>query len=534
MPNILTDYLSERYSEADPEAFYRDLFPSGRLGSRKYESGAYNGVLVRVLRRDGEPERAERHLITDDLSDIATTATIAQSFGGEFDIVSPVSYAGRRPMLDRAHELFALVFDLDGVKVEDGEPVGLADLLYQMADVPGVRPPLLPTPTYIVSSGTGLHLYFILDEPIRLWPNVCEAMRLFRNDLTRRCWNPYVTDLSKEPQLESVVQGFRMVGSMAKDGEQVVRAFRVGRRVSMDYMNRFVSEGARVPESVLGTSYTLDEARELWPEWDPEWRRKAAAAPETPWRVKRDLFDWWCRRVEAGEPYDGNRYWCIFVAACYAAKCPDVTYEELEAWAHRVRPILDAKTVKPHNHFTEQHVQDALAAYGNPISVKLRRDKVAEKTQLPMPMNKRNGLKQNQHLYLARRRKQDMKEIGLPMKRGEGRPRGSGIKRDLIRSYAVDHPAANHSEIAAALGVSRPTVIKWLKPGWREEWDEQRRHGVAKISLRRDDEARWTIAKLEGHPEAEGRVLDLSDRQARRIPEGPKDWFVGKPQEPIS
>lgn len=531
MPNLLTDYLSERYPEADPEAFYRDLFPSGRLGSRKYESGAYNGVLVRVLRRDGEPERAERHLITDDLSDIATTATIAQSFGGEFDIVSPASYAGRRPMLDRAHELFALVFDLDGVKVEDGEPVGLADLLYQMTDVPGIRPPLLPTPTYIVSSGTGLHLYYMLDEPIRVWPNVCEALRVFRNALTRRCWNQYVTDLSDAPQLESVVQGFRMVGSMAKDGEQVVRAFRVGDRVSMDYMNRFVPEDARVPGEVLRARYTAEEARELWPEWDPEWRRKAAAAPETPWRVKRDLFDWWCRRVEAGEPFDGNRYWCIFVAACYAAKCPDVTYEELEAWAHRVRPILDAKTVKPHNHFTEQHVQDALAAYGNPISVKLRRDKVAEKTQLPMPVNKRNGRKQAVHLMGARAIQEINDRVnGTDWRAGNGRK----PKCDLVRSYAFDHPDASQREIAAALGVSKTTVNKWLKPGWREEWDEQRRRDAAKISLRRDDEERWVIAKLEGRPELEGRVLDLSARQARRIPEGPKDWLVGKPQEPIS
>lgn len=527
MPNILTDYLAERYPEAAPEAFYRDLFPSGRLGSRKYEDGAYNGVLVRVLRRDGEPERVERHLITDDLMDISTTATIAQSFGGEFDIVSPASYAGRRPMLDRAHELFALVFDLDGVRVEDGEPVGLADLLYQMADVPGVRPPLLPTPTYIVSSGTGLHLYYMLDEPIRVWPNVCEALCVFRNALTRRCWNQYVTDLSDVPQLESVVQGFRMVGSMAKDGEQVVRAFRVGDRVSMDCMNRFVPEDARVPGEVLRARHTAEEARELWPEWDPEWRRKAAAAPETPWRVKRDLFDWWCRRVEAGEPFDGNRYWCVFVAACYAAKCPDVTYEELEAWAHRVRPMLDAMTVNPDNSFTEKDVQDAIAVYGNPISVKLRRDKVAEKTQLPMPVNKRNGLKQNQHLYLARRRKQDMKEIGLPMKRGEGRPKGSGVKRDVVRAYASEHPDASHSAIARTLGISRPTVIKWLKPGWREEWDEQRRRDSAKISLRRGDEGRWVIAELEGHPEVEGRVLDLSDHPARRIPEGPKDWLVG-------
>lgn len=516
MPNVLTDYLAERYPEAAPEAFYRDLFPSGRLGSREYEDGSYNGVLVRVLRREGEPERAERHPITDDLLGIATTATIAQSFGGEFDIVSPASYAGRRPMLDRAHELFALVFDLDGVRVDDGEPVGLADLLYQMADVPGARPALLPTPTYIVSSGTGLHLYYMLDEPIRVWPNVCEALRVFRNALTRRCWNQYVTDLSDVPQLESVVQGFRMVGSMAKDGEQVVRAFRVGGRVSMEYMNRFVPEDARVPRGVLRASHTVEEAHELWPEWDPDWRRKAAAAPETPWRVKRDLFDWWCRRVEAGEPFDGNRYWCIFVAACYAAKCPDVTYEELEAWAHRVRPMLDAMTTKPHNGFTEKDVQDALAVYGNPVSVKLRRDKVAEKTQLPMPVNKRNGRKRSTHIAIVNNmRKFARDELGEDSYANNGRPKGSGVKRDMIRDYAAEHPGSSHSAIARALGVSRPTVIKWLKPGWREEWERQKEIDAAKIVLRRDEDGRWVVAKLEGRSEAEGRLLDRGSRGSR-------------------
>ena len=33
-----------------------------------------------------------------------------------------------------------------------------------------------------------------------------------------------------------------------------------------------------------------------------------------------------------------------------------------------------------------------------------------------------------------------MKDIGLPMKRSEGRPKGSGTKRDVIRDYAVEHP----------------------------------------------------------------------------------------------
>ena len=40
---------------------------------------------------------------------------------------------------------------------------------------------------------------------------------------------------------------------------------------------------------------------------------------------------------------------------------------------------------------------------------------------------------------------------------------GAPTKADLVRDYALAHPDANHSEIARALGISRPTVIKWLK-----------------------------------------------------------------------
>ena len=49
----------------------------------------------------------------------------------------------------------------------------------------------------------------------------------------------------------------------------------------------------------------------------------------------------------------------------------------------------------------------------------------------------------------------------------DGRPKGSPNKahpkRDAILAYAEEHPEANHSQIARALGVSRPTVIKWLR-----------------------------------------------------------------------
>lgn len=465
--NVLTDWLSTRFPEVTPEVFYRELFPAGELCADTSERGRYNAVIVRTW-RDGGVEHAERHLVTDSLEQVPAVLALDGAFPRVSDLLSPVSYAGRRPRLDRAHALYALVFDLDGIKIdEDGRPVGIEDLFYQMENLPE-REALFPAPTFTVSSGTGLHLYYMLDEPISLWPEVCKRLQKFRNAFTKKCWNQFVTDLSKKPQLEGVVQSFRMVGSRTKSGDQVVRAFRTGGRVSMEQMNAKVPADARVTPDMLGARRSLEEARRLWPEWDPEWRAKAAAAPGCRWRVKRDLYDWWCRRVESGEAFEGNRYWCIFVAACYAAKCPEVTYEELEEWAFKVAPMLDKLTRRAGNEFTAEDVQAALGAYGNPMSVRLRRDKVAEKTQLPMPVNKRKYQKQADHLEEARVVR-DLRQGRKGTNWWDGGNRaGAPTKRDLVQTYAREHPGAAQREIADALGISKTTVNKWLRD-WRPD-----------------------------------------------------------------
>lgn len=477
--NPLTVYLSGCFPEVSPMDFYRDLFPSGSIApapgtieSHCYQKGTYSPVLVRVWQDEDGVQHAERHMVMDDFVSLDSTLMIDSviSGGKVTDLLSPISYAGSSPRMDRAHELFALTFDLDYIQMERRGgtewPIGLDELLYQMDELKRA-----PKPTFIVSSGTGLHLYYLLDKPLRMWPNVIERLSAFRHRLVDLVWNRYVTKEPDKPQYESVVQAFRMVGSRSRAGDQVVRAFRTGGRWSMEDLNAFVPEDCQVPREMMEAKHTLEEARRLWPEWDPEWRKKALTnpGPYNQWRVKRALFDWWCRRVEDGdtatEAFDGNRYWCIFVAACLAAKCPEVTYEELEEWAFGIQPRLDRLTKNPGNHFTAKDVSDAIGAYSNPISVKLRRDKIAEKTSLAMPVNKRNGLKQVQHLYLARGRKKDMKAVGIPMKNPEGRPKGSGTKADMILRFAREHPDMNHSQIARALGVSRPTVIKWLKAG---------------------------------------------------------------------
>ena len=91
------------------------------------------------------------------------------------------------------------------------------------------------------------------------------------------------------------------------------------------------------------------------------------------------------------------------------------------------------------------------------------RDELANYTGVPMPANRRNYRKQAEHLRRARA----VQSIDYPngeWRNKDGRPTGSGTKADAIRAYAAEHPDASHSAIAKALGVSRTTVIKWLKP----------------------------------------------------------------------
>ena len=129
---------------------------------------------------------------------------------------------------------------------------------------------------------------------------------------------------------------------------------------------------------------------------------------------------------------------------------------ELEADALALVPTLEGLTVREDNHFTEDHALAAIEAYYDPIIHKLTRDRIERRTAIELPKNKRNGRSQAKHLEGARA----IRDINNDnWREGNGRK----PKADLVREYAAEHPDANHSEIARALGISRPTVIKWLK-----------------------------------------------------------------------
>lgn len=434
-------FLHDAFEEIHPYYFYRALFPVGELdGEGEFTKGKYTAIAVRVK----DNGKVCRYSVCDDLYVVDDL-----KYCNDFCIMSPVSYAGKSQRQANARKLYAVVFDLDGLMVtDDGQSKSLMNLFSH------IELGLLPKPSHVVFSGTGVHLYYMLQKPLPLFANVLKSLQNYRTCLVPKLWNPYISSLSEKPQYESVTQGFRMVGTVSKNG-RTVRAFEVGGKVSVEYLNEFADPGFEIADVKYISETPKSVAKEKWPEWYQS--RIVDGSPRGSWVVKRDLYDWWKRKIESGATV-GHRYFCIMALAVYARKCA-VPYEELERDALHLVPFLNALDKTGSQPFTAEDVVKALEAY-DASYLTFPRHTIEELTGVEIPPNKRNGRTREAHM----KRVNAMIDFDISMGEDDVRYHGGApTKKDLIKSYAAEHPEANHSEIARALGVSRPTVIKWLK-----------------------------------------------------------------------
>ena len=138
------DLMLERgFSEVAPMDFYRELFPKGSLQKKGELNCGKGNVIVSQIRGEEDTEKSRQWVATDDLQ------MIEKSIGDKFGLIGPLSYYGKKNLKQNAHELFAIAIDLDYVHLQQ-----LKNLLKQFDR--GVQ----LTPTYLVSSGRGLHLYY--------------------------------------------------------------------------------------------------------------------------------------------------------------------------------------------------------------------------------------------------------------------------------------------------------------------------------------------------------------------------------------
>ena len=398
-----------------------------------YEKGKYNGIAVSIVAGDS---KAKRYTVTDDLEIIDTLVET-----DDFCIMSPISYAGKSRKSEFARFLYAMAIDLDGVDTLD-------EWNFLMTQIDKGHEMLsfvwgLPRPTYIVGSGTGLHLYFVFERPIPLFRSTVKELERLRRRITWQAWTQGASSLHDNVQYESLFQGFRMVGSITKNGERT-RAFKVGEKVTVEYLNQYVPEEYRAVKFSYKSNLLLKDAKEKYPEWYQ--KRIVEKKPKGTWVCKKDLYYWWIRKLKAGVQ-QGHRYWCIMTLATYAKKC-DIPFEELEKDAYGLIPFMNTKGDK----FTEDDVLHALEAY-NDSYITYPINTIIQRTDIPIQKNKRNYRKRSIHLERARA----VQAIDYPNNSWAGR----NSKKVVVNQWQLDNPNGRKIDCVRETGLSKPTVLKW-------------------------------------------------------------------------
>ena len=150
--------------------------------------------------------------------------------------------------------------------------------------------------------------------------------------------------------------------------------------------------------------------------------------------------------------------------ASYGIKC-DIPEDEVLTDALELLPMFDDISDDEHNRFTKRDVVDAMNMYQESY-VTYSRAEVERVSGISVPPNKRNGLKQKDHLEIARAI-QTIKDRqqGKNWREGNGRPKGSSQQKKLVEEWRIAHPEGTPKDCIADTGISKNTVYRWWSVG---------------------------------------------------------------------
>lgn len=439
--------LERGFEKVSPREFYRDLFPEGSLGAKGSEDSGKGNVIITLLPKHGEKRRNNpRWIVFDDLQGIEKV------YGEPFGLIAPISYFGKTHLGKNAHELFAIAIDIDYVRVYH-----LRNLLKQFRE--GIQ----LTPSYLVSSGRGVHLYYFLREPLPMFPERVKIYGELKKALIRRMWNDTVSLFGEDEDkdITGVLQGFRAVGTRTKleDGTEV-EAFRISeRRFSLSDIKNAIPECSVNVESVERRKIPIQLAKLLYPEWYKKVEEKKGQSGSG-FTQSRKLYDWWKKKM-LNEVRSGGRYFSIMALCSFGLKC-GVPDREIRKDAYSFLEVFEARTEDEVNHFTRKDINDALRALKADNREKTKhasREWISEATKISIPKNKRNGRTQAEHLELARAARDiDQRKKGATWN-------GRKSKGHIVQEWRLNNPEGKKADCIRDTGLSKPTVYKYWGAG---------------------------------------------------------------------
>lgn len=440
--NEVFNYLSNQYEEVSGFDFYNDLFPDNEMsGEMNTDYSKPNGIYLYTDENDKESKRRLRRRIM--LKDTWENDYVDFVEENPMTLCSGLAYRGRSNKIEHAQQMNALIFDLDGVGLKE------ISILFNRMDLKPELFRTVPRPTYVAMSGSGLHLYYFLDEPIDLFPNIKNQFRELKHDMTFRIWEYRETTREENIQYQGINQGFRMVGSNNNKYDLPVKAFKTGDRVSLQYLNSYCNDKSKMVDlnKKYFSKHTLKEAEMKFPEWykkvvvEKNYKSKH-------WIVKRDLYDWWKTKI----PFikGGHRYYYLMVLVIYAVKC-DVSKKEVKKDLYELYDTI--KNIDHSHALTIYDIESALDVY-DPSYHNFPIDVIVEKTGIQVAKNKRNYRTQEQHLKIARATRDIVHEN---WRQGNGRP----DKQLEIFNWKNNNPSGTKAQCNRETGIDPKTIRKW-------------------------------------------------------------------------
>ncbi len=460
--------MGEAYQEVTPLEFYKDMFDRLIQGKGESENGKGNAMVDIVAYYENRTDKGEKnertysrkYIMTDDYEALKYMKPIRQTREeSRLCLCSPCTYFGKHKSNNMAHELVGVALDLDYVGVQQ-----LKNVMKQIGNGSRIMPP-----NYIVNSGRGLHLYYLLEKPIPCYQYMVEQLTKFKAVLQNFIWNETSSLTPDKPDHGAITQAFRMVGSETKLGKDyIVRGYKIReQRWTVEELYFWVQKRAasflkecslpqlRDPIETYRKRHplTMAEAKKKYPDWNPYATRKK-------WTCKPELYAWWIRQIKE-KAVVGGRYYSVLALAAYGSKC-DIPLEQVEKDAIDLFPYLEELTNDETNHFKKNDIKDALKFYRNnkaEVTYKLTRDRISELSKIDIQPNKRNGRKRVTHQAYRRTVKKFKEDMGEDDWNKGGRP----DKAEIVEEWQKAHQDGKKADCIRATGLDKKTVYKWWK-----------------------------------------------------------------------
>ena len=514
------NYAGYRY--VGMEEFFRILFErDGQLrlqekGKDHYHDGHYNAIIRKVSK--GGKASHSWWIVTDAMNGIE------QYKRAKFAITSPVTYIGKERSLFRREQ------DADGkFKRADHTHIGNARYLFGIAvDIDKVYPRNLnfllaeikrnhyPEPTMIVTSGTGIHVYYCFTKPVRITEDNLDLLNRFKYSVTAMLWRYNGTSQQRKVEFHNIGQGYRFPDTQTKF-ERIVLGWMKGDRpryYTLRELNGYVKlwQHAR-PELFEKTKILQDasikylehdcnkiclDAKELqqlekdmrkpahWSietarrKFGEEWYQYVQEHGSKDWTYSENFYNRWLNRITySADVTVGHRYWCIYILACWAFNC-NIPFSRLQKDAYGLLEHFneiedDENERRP---FTIRDCNAALTVYkerkkrGETKAIRLSRASTERVTGVNILPNKRNFNSLSVHgKKRLQQRVQNALEEGKDWKDDiTGRP----TKEKIIAEWREEHPEGTQYACAKELGIDKKTVRKWWN-NTEQEWKAERK-----------------------------------------------------------